>query len=212
MLRCARLNFAEVRECGDEANSTVAAHPEIAHVVEKNHTSLTGGIGRFAEECADDGIIAARFVDDARTKAIMRLAKAGETITHAAAAQIGAAGNDQPCGLTTSMRIHYLNAHLISAHHGMSAYEKSRIYVEIGEGFEKDIWRKQAQFIGGHGTGGNGDGTNTVSFGCFDIVTVITDEKDAAIVIGVFSVRGRAGSPAWASSARVVPSSEKAPV
>jgi hypothetical protein len=116
----AGLNFAEVRESGDQANGAVAAHADVADIIEKDDTELAGRVGGFAEECAHNGVVAAGFVDDSGTKAVMRCTKARETVTHAAAAKIRATGNNQPRGLTAGMRIHYLNAHLLFDHHGMA--------------------------------------------------------------------------------------------
>jgi hypothetical protein len=107
----ARLKLAKVRESGDEADGAVATHADEADVVEEDDAELVGGVGWFAEKCADDGVVAARFVDDGGAEAVVGLAEDSEAVAHGAAAEIGGAGNDEPGGFTAGVRINYLNAH-----------------------------------------------------------------------------------------------------
>ena len=62
---------AKVSECGYHTNGSVAAHSQIADIIEKDNASSTGTIGRFNEAGADYDVGAARFVDDGRTQAIV---------------------------------------------------------------------------------------------------------------------------------------------
>ena len=59
---------AHVLERFDQADRAVAAHAEVADVVEKDHSGSGSRIDRFAEQRADDRVVAARFADDAERK------------------------------------------------------------------------------------------------------------------------------------------------
>ena len=71
-----RLHLAGERQRRDEADGAVAAHAEIADVVEEDDAEAAVAAMRRAQERADDGVRAARLVDDCRTIAVEVLAEA----------------------------------------------------------------------------------------------------------------------------------------
>jgi hypothetical protein len=62
---------------------------------------------------------------------------------------------------------------------------EQQIDVEVGQRIYEDVGSVRTQLRGGHGSARNGDGTNAIGFGSFDVVAMIADETDAAIGRGV---------------------------
>ncbi len=61
-------------------------------LLKKMTPALAGGVVRLAEQCADDGVIAARLVDDGGANVVEIGAEAVEALLDRAAAEIRAAG------------------------------------------------------------------------------------------------------------------------
>ena len=75
-MRCVPgVDAAEVRERDDDADGAVAAHAEVADVVEEDDAGGAGRIGRLAEQRADDDVGAARLVDDGGAEAVEAVAE-----------------------------------------------------------------------------------------------------------------------------------------
>ena len=64
-------DFAQVRQRSHQSNCAVHAHAEISNIVEENHAGGTGGIGRLAEDSADDDVGAAGFVGQCAAEIIV---------------------------------------------------------------------------------------------------------------------------------------------
>jgi len=107
----ARLELTEVGEGGDQADGAVAAHADKSNVVKEDNAELVGRVRRLTEECADDGVITARFIDDGGAKLVVMFAKDGKAFAHGTGAEVGCAGKHEPGRFTAGMRIDYLNAH-----------------------------------------------------------------------------------------------------
>ena len=96
---------AQVGEGDHEADGAVAAHVEEADVIEEDHAGLAGGVVRLAEQGADDGVVAARLIDDGGADVIEVRRGTGRGVPGRAAAEIGAAGNDDAGGLAAGVGI-----------------------------------------------------------------------------------------------------------
>ncbi|MNT08118.1 hypothetical protein D3C72_1428500 [compost metagenome] len=84
----------QVGQRGDQADGAVAAHPQVAGVVEEDDA---GGVGRIlwcAKQCAYHDIAAARFQHGGGAPGIMFGGKAVLPFGHAARAQVGKARYD----------------------------------------------------------------------------------------------------------------------
>ena len=92
-----------------ESDGSVAAHVEEADVVKEDHAGLARRVVRFAEQRADNGVVAARLVDDGGADVIEVGAKAVEAFLDWAAAEIGAAGDDDARGLAAGVGIDYVD-------------------------------------------------------------------------------------------------------
>ena len=105
-----RLNPSEMSESADDADQPVAAHAEIAHVVEEDHAGRRCWISRFAEQSADEHVRSARLIDHGAAKLVMPFAKNGHSVSHRAAAQIGTAIDDNPRRLADRVRVDDVNS------------------------------------------------------------------------------------------------------
>ncbi len=95
----------EVCQRGDQADGAVAAHAEVATVVEEDHSGTGFGIDRCAEQGADQYVAAARFEDAGGAPGVVALAEQAPALGHVALAEIGKAVDDQAGGLAAGMRI-----------------------------------------------------------------------------------------------------------
>jgi hypothetical protein len=80
-----------VSERGDEPDGAVPAHADVADIVEEDDPQLAVAAMRLAQECANDGIRAARLVDDGRAVVVKVLAKARDALRERTCAKIGTA-------------------------------------------------------------------------------------------------------------------------
>jgi hypothetical protein len=83
----------------------VAAHSEIANIVEEDYAGGTGSIDRITEEGAYNNVGAARFVYDSGPKCIMVPAEALEAIGQRPGSQVGAAADDQTGGFPAGVGV-----------------------------------------------------------------------------------------------------------
>src|SRR6202050_2876163 len=74
-LEDARSQFARKAERGDQADRAMAAHPQVAHIIEKNHAELAVGAVRFNEQRAHEGVRTPRLVHDCGAVGIETLAE-----------------------------------------------------------------------------------------------------------------------------------------
>src|ERR1017187_1338567 len=88
-----------------QPDGAVAAHAEVADVVEEDDAGVAGRVGGLAEQGPDDGIVAARFVDHRGAEGVELGAKAFEALGDRARAQIRPSGNYYPGGLAAGVRI-----------------------------------------------------------------------------------------------------------
>ena len=91
---------AEVSERGDDADRAVAAHPEEADVVEKNHARRASGDARRAQQRADEHVGAARLVHDRAAEAVVIFPEGFESRGHRAIAEFRPAAGDDARGLS----------------------------------------------------------------------------------------------------------------
>ena len=107
----ARADAAQVGQRHHQPDGAVAAHAEEADVVEEDHAGLARGVVRLAEQRAHDGVVAARLVDDGRADVVEVVAEAVEALLDRAAAEIGAARDDDARGLAAGVGIDYVDAY-----------------------------------------------------------------------------------------------------
>src|SRR5688572_17152405 len=88
------LDSSHVCKRDDEANRSVAAHTEVAHVVEEDEAALTGFILGFHQQRADNDVRPARLVDDSRAEWVKITLKNFATIVERSGAEIRSAGDD----------------------------------------------------------------------------------------------------------------------
>ena len=62
---------AEPRQRGNEPDGAVAAHVQVAHVVEEDHTGGAGGVCGWREQGAYHHIVAARFIHYCRAEVVV---------------------------------------------------------------------------------------------------------------------------------------------
>ena len=86
----ARADPPEVGQGHRHADRPVAAHAEVADVVEEDDAGRGGRIDRLEDQGADHHVRAARLVDDRRPERVVPVAEHGEAIGHRAGAQLGA--------------------------------------------------------------------------------------------------------------------------
>jgi len=103
MLACA--DTSHVRKRSDKANRAVAAHVEVAHVIEEDHARCATSIIRFAEKRPDEHVRTTRFINDGGPKAIMPLSKDFHTLPQRTIAQIRAPLDDDARRLSSSVGI-----------------------------------------------------------------------------------------------------------
>ena len=84
----------QMRKRHRDADRPVAAHPEVARVVEEDHGGGRGAVDRFHEERSDERVGATRLEDHAATEVVVRRAEALEPIGEGSAAEIGTTVDD----------------------------------------------------------------------------------------------------------------------
>ena len=99
-----RLDASQVGQGHGQADGPVAAHAQVADVVEENDAGDAGGVLRFDQDRADHDIGAARFVDDGGAELIVLFEQA-QLVGNAAAAQIGSAADDDAGRLAAGVGI-----------------------------------------------------------------------------------------------------------
>ena len=103
----------------------MAAHPEIAHIVEKDHPEIAIGAVRRDEQRADPRIGAARLVHDRGAIAIEALAKALHPFAERTLTEIRTAREHEARGLAAGMRIDDLDLRT----HGRESRARSTIAI-----------------------------------------------------------------------------------
>jgi len=85
----AGLDAPHVSERGDQADGSVAAHAEIAYVIEEDDARGRFGIDGIAEQGTDDDLRTSRFADDASAEVVEFLAKSFPAFSQGSVAEIG---------------------------------------------------------------------------------------------------------------------------
>lgn len=106
----AGLNPPHVGERDGEADGAMAAHVEVADVVEEDDARRTGGVSGFAEQGSDHGVGSAGFVADGGTVAVELGAEEVEAFAERSVAQRGATGDDEAGGFAGGMGINDVNS------------------------------------------------------------------------------------------------------
>ena len=103
-------NASEMREGGDQSYRAVAAHAEIAHVVEKDNTGCGRGVLGWAKQRANKYVGAARFEEYGSAEVIVPGAKELQLRLQAAFAERRPACDHNTGGLACSMGIDDLDS------------------------------------------------------------------------------------------------------
>ncbi len=96
---------SQMCEGGDDADRAVAAHAEVADVVEEDHAAGAAGVLGWREQRAHEHVIAARLVDERTAPRVAFGAKARPPLGHRAASEVGAAADHQARRLAAGVRI-----------------------------------------------------------------------------------------------------------
>ena len=96
---------AEMRQRYNQTDRAVAAHAEIADVVEKDHPRHAGLVRRFHQQRPHQHIRAARFVYHRRAEGIVLFTENLQPFGHRALAQVRTAGNDNACRFAAGVGI-----------------------------------------------------------------------------------------------------------
>ena len=107
---CAGPDAIEMRECRDDADSSVAAHAEIRDVVEKQHAGDARFIDRSAQKRADKCVRTAGFIDYGGTKIVVFGPEAYEAFGEWSVTQVRLATNHDARRLAGGMRIDHSDA------------------------------------------------------------------------------------------------------
>ncbi|MCY1442721.1 hypothetical protein D9M71_591020 [compost metagenome] len=101
----ARCDQAQVLQRGDQADGAVAAHVQVAGVVEEDHAA--GGVRRhrLAVEGAHQYVVAARFQQAGTAPVVMPLAQGVALLGHGAAGQLGKALHHQASGFAAGVGV-----------------------------------------------------------------------------------------------------------
>jgi hypothetical protein len=111
------LRMTEISERRDQSDRAMAAHANVADVVEEDHPAGIGGVGRCAKERADQHVRAARFVDDRPAPRIVLVAEAVPALRHVTVTQIGATADDYARGLASGVGVDHARRHGWKGHH-----------------------------------------------------------------------------------------------
>ena len=105
----ARLNASEVCQGDHQPDCAMAAHAQVADVVEKDDAGNACFVDRLDQESTDDDLRATRFVDNRGTETVMLTAESLNPRRQRAMAKIRSTGNDHASGFTTGVRVDNLN-------------------------------------------------------------------------------------------------------
>jgi hypothetical protein len=98
-------DLAEVEESDGDAHHSVAAHAEVADVVEEDDAGGASFIVRLEQYRPDHYFRAARLVNQGGAHPVVLLAKGREFVSDAAAAQVGSPADDDARWLTRGVRL-----------------------------------------------------------------------------------------------------------
>ena len=96
---------AQVGQRHGDADRAVAAHAEVADVVEEDDAGGGGRIDRLEDQGADHHVRAARLVDDGRAERVVTVAEDREAIGHRAVAELGPARDHHAGRLAAGVRV-----------------------------------------------------------------------------------------------------------
>jgi hypothetical protein len=99
------LDAAQVSQRYRDADGAVAAHAQVAGVVEEDDTRSAGRINGLDEKRSDQDIGAAWLAEDGASQVVVVVAQTIEALSERAGAEIGAAGEDAASGLPGGVRI-----------------------------------------------------------------------------------------------------------
>jgi hypothetical protein len=100
---------AKVSQCSHNANSSVAAHPEEAYVIEKYDRSGGVGLDWVQQQSADNHFRAARFTHYPCPKIVKFGTKTPQPLGNGSGPKIRPPGDHNPCGFTLSVGIDDMN-------------------------------------------------------------------------------------------------------
>src|SRR5438552_2008350 len=95
----------EMRERHRRTDRSMAAHADVADVVEEDHARSTARIDRLAQQRADDHIGSARLIDNARAIAVVLRAEALPSLGERTGAQRRSAFDHDSRRLSSGVRI-----------------------------------------------------------------------------------------------------------
>jgi hypothetical protein len=101
----AGLDAAQVSQRYRDADGAMAAHAQVACVVEKDDARGAGWIGGLDEKRSDQDIGAARLAENRAPQMVVAVAQPIETLSKRAGAEIRATGEDAAGGLSGGVRI-----------------------------------------------------------------------------------------------------------
>ena len=102
----------QVGQGDGHADRPVAAHAEVADVVEEDHAGRTRRIDRRQQDRTDHDVRPARLVDDRRAKRVVPVAEDGQPLGHGAGAQIGPARGHDSRRLAAGMSVDHRDTRL----------------------------------------------------------------------------------------------------
>ncbi len=102
---CTGVELVEVGEGDNEADGAVAAHAEVADVVEEEDAGLTGGVMGRDEEGTHHDIRTTGFVDDGGAEGVELILETPEAVGQGTVAEVGAALEDDAGGFTAGMGV-----------------------------------------------------------------------------------------------------------
>ena len=101
----AGLDATQVAQGGDNSDGAVTAHPQVADVIEEDHSGGAVRLAGLTEKGSDQRIGAAWLVHDRRAKGIETLAKAKQSFGQGTGAEIGSSRHHHPCRFTGGMGV-----------------------------------------------------------------------------------------------------------
>jgi hypothetical protein len=105
-----RTDAAKVSESGDDADCSMAAHPEETDIVKENGAGGARGVGWQQEQCTDHDVGAARFVNNCRAKPVVLFTKNLQPLGNATIAQVRASIDDDAGRFPSRMRVNDTNS------------------------------------------------------------------------------------------------------
>jgi hypothetical protein len=101
----AGLDEAQVSHRHRHADGAMAAHAQVAGVVEEHDARGAGWVNGLHQERSDQDIGPARLAEDGAPKMVVMVAQVIEALSERANAEVGAAGEDAASGLPGGVRI-----------------------------------------------------------------------------------------------------------